>query len=223
MNHFEVEVKSLIGANDKADELIKKLDNKGFRLKDTNSQLNHYFTGGDLSKLSTNVRSILSADAIGKLESILEKGSDFSIRTREVNQTVLLVIKSSVNDNSSENGTVRMEFEEAIEDLSLDQLDNILLDAGFQYQAKWSRQRREFEKNDISVTVDKNAGYGYLAEFEILVEEEADTSIAHQRIVKLMEELGTAELSQDRLGRMFDYYNENWRDYYGTDKVFTIE
>jgi len=39
----------------------------------------------------------------------------------------------------------------------------------------------------------------------------------------LMAELGVAELPQDRLARMFDFYNQNWPDYYGTDKTFTIE
>jgi hypothetical protein len=38
-----------------------------------------------------------------------------------------------------------------------------------------------------------------------------------------MQELDLKELSQDRLERMFKFYNENWRDYYGTEKVFNIE
>ena len=42
-------------------------------------------------------------------------------------------------------------------------------------------------------------------------------------LVSLMEELGVEELPQDRLERMFQHYNENWRDYYGTDKTFVIE
>jgi hypothetical protein len=38
-----------------------------------------------------------------------------------------------------------------------------------------------------------------------------------------MQELGVDELAQDRLARMFAHYNQNWPDYYGTDKTFTIE
>jgi len=223
MNHFEVEVKSLIGSKANADALIAKLVERGYELKDTNSQLNHYFTNGDFTRLSNSAKRLLSSEATDKLEMMLQKGVNFSVRTREVNDRVFLVVKSSVNDTSRENGTVRMEFEEAINGKSLEQLDDLLVEAGFAYQAKWSRQRREFEGDGITVTVDKNAGYGYLAEFEILVEDSSDTGAAHEKIAALMMELETPELSQDRLGRMFDYYNKNWRDYYGTDKVFTIE
>jgi len=35
-----------------------------------------------------------------------------------------------------------------------------------------------------------------------------------------MAKLGATELTQDRLERMFAYYNANWPAYYGTEKVF---
>jgi hypothetical protein len=38
-----------------------------------------------------------------------------------------------------------------------------------------------------------------------------------------MTELDVVELEQDRLARMFSFYNANWPDYYGTEKVFIIE
>jgi hypothetical protein len=44
-----------------------------------------------------------------------------------------------------------------------------------------------------------------------------------KEIDALMGELGVAELSQDRLERMFKFYNENWPEYYGTDRTFIIE
>lgn len=223
MNHFEVEIKSLIGTKDKADKLIKKLDDRGYDLVDTNNQLNHYFTDGNLEELYEAVKPLLSSKAIEKLSDIIKNGTKFSVRTRQLGEKVLLVVKSSINNTSSENGTVRMEFEEVVEGVSLDELDEILLSAGFQHQAKWSRQRREYKNGDISITIDKNAGYGYLAEFETLVQNEADTAKSHQSILSLMNELDVPELSQERLGRMFEYYNKNWRKYYGTDKVFTIE
>jgi hypothetical protein len=44
-----------------------------------------------------------------------------------------------------------------------------------------------------------------------------------QQLREMMTELDVQELPQDRLARMFDFYNKNWRDYYGTEKTFTIE
>jgi len=38
-----------------------------------------------------------------------------------------------------------------------------------------------------------------------------------------MTKLDVEELPQDRLERMFAYYNKNWPEYYGTEKIFVIE
>jgi hypothetical protein len=38
-----------------------------------------------------------------------------------------------------------------------------------------------------------------------------------------MAELGLDELPQERLARMFEFYNQNWSEYYGTDKTFNID
>ena len=143
------------------------------------------------------------------------------MRTREKDGTVLLVVKASVGDDSSSNGVARMEFEEAI-NLSLDDLDNVLLAAGLRYQAKWSREREEYLCNGINVCLDRNAGYGWLAEFEKVVGQESALDSARQAVRALMEQCGVQELQQDRLERMFAFYNAHWGEYYGTDKVFTV-
>jgi adenylate cyclase class IV len=99
------------------------------------------------------------------------------------------------------------------------------LESGFKYQAKWSREREEYDYKGMNVCLDKNAGYGYLAEFEKVLQGGDDSALASARaeIESVMRELGVAELPQDRLERMFAHYNQNWPDYYGTDKVFVIE
>ena len=56
-----------------------------------------------------------------------------------------------------------------------------------------------------------------------MVDEEADIPRAREEVRALMEELGVEELSQERLERMFAFYNANWQDYYGTDKIFIVE
>jgi len=114
-----------------------------------------------------------------------------------------------------------MEFEEEI-NLSLDDLDNALLAAGLRYQAKWSREREEYLCQGINVCLDRNAGYGWLAEFEKVVGQESELESARQEVRALMEQCGVQELQQDRLERMFAFYNAHWGEYYGTDKVFTV-
>ena len=174
-----------------------------------------------MQKLAAAAAQYLSADVLLKLKDIAARGKEFSVRTRDKDGTVLLVVKASVGDDSSSNGVARMEFEEKVA-LSLDDLDQLLLDAGFTYQAKWSREREEYVCNRIAVCLDRNAGYGWLAEFEKVVGSEAEVGAARHEVRALMDACGALELQQDRLERMFAFYNAHWGEYYGTDKVFTI-
>ena len=224
---YEVEVKSLLGSKEKADALRDALcaRNPGVACTSRNKQLNHYFIGGDIKKLGAQVESLFDAAARARLHTITDRATNASVRTRVKDGVVYLVIKASVGDpaaGTSSNGVMRMEFEEPVA-LTLEGLDQKVLDAGFTYQAKWSREREEYEYKGLNVCLDKNAGYGFLAEFEKMVDEEADIPRAREEVRALMEELGVEELSQERLERMFAFYNANWQDYYGTDKIFIVE
>ncbi len=220
---YEVEIKSLLQSEENAQKLREKLNEQGIELANKYKQLNHYFlSDGDFEKLKEKLLSFFDEEKQEKLGRILEEGKEHSLRTREMNGEAFFVIKASVDDTTSSNGILRMEFEEKVE-VSLEELDKILEDSGFSYQAKWSREREEYGKDDFYITIDKNAGYGYLSEFEIGTEEESGLEEAKQRILNFMNELGLKELSQDRLERMFEFYNKNWRDYYGTEKVFDVE
>jgi adenylate cyclase class IV len=140
-----------------------------------------------------------------------------------LNEAVILVIKASVDDTTSENGIARVEREIVFPQKTLAELDAIVRSAGYEYQAKWSRDREEYKTEDaITVTIDRNAGYGYVAEFEKVVDAAEKVSEAQKDIRALMEKIGVEELSQDRLERMFAYYNEHWEEYYGTDKTFVV-
>lgn len=224
MSHFEIEIKSLLGAEEKANELKAKMHELDPECKviSENKQLNHYFEGGDITELYKKVEHLFTGAEHEKFQKIIERGEDFSIRTRQKDDEVFLVVKAAVDEGTSANTVKRMEFEEPV-NVSLDELDEILLDAGFSYQAKWSRERQEYAYKGASVCLDKNAGYGYLAEFEKIVPEEDMADEVRSELDTLMEELGVMELDQDRLARMFAYYNANWPEYYGTDNVFVIE
>lgn len=224
MSHFEIEVKSLLGAKENADSLVEKMQalDPNMSMVSKNKQLNHYFEGGDIHDLYAKVEYLFTGAQHDKLKATIERGTEFSIRSRQRDDEVLLVVKASVDEGTSANTVKRMEFEESVS-ISLADLDALLLDAGFSYQAKWSREREEYDYKGASVCLDKNAGYGYLAEFEKIVPDEDMADGVHKEIEALMGELGVDELNQDRLARMFEYYNSNWSEYYGTDNVFVIE
>jgi len=225
MNTFEIEIKVLLGDEAKAQEVIEKIkqNDANTELTDQNSQLNHYFLPqGDFEKLTETLKQYIHPDNHEKLYQVIVEGKNHSIRTREVDGKLLFVVKSSVDDTSSSNGTARIEFEEAIADLALNELDQIMLDHWFPYQSKRSRERQEYKYKDFNVCIDKNAGYGYVAEFEKILSDKNQIDEAKESIRKELELLGIEELPQDRLERMFAYYNQHRPEYYGTEKTFTI-
>ncbi len=220
----EIEIKCLLGDKMNADAFREKLVAKypDAKVLPATSQLNHYFINGDFQVLKEKISSHLNEEQNKTLAEIIEEGKSFSVRTREVDGKVLLVIKASIGDDTSANGVSRMEFEEAVP-LTLGELDGLLQEAGFQYQAKWSRQRIEYVLPNMNVTLDKNAGYGYLTEFESVIGDGESVEDTKAKLLGEMQSFGLAELPQERIERMFAYYNEHWPDYYGTEKVFNIE
>jgi adenylate cyclase class IV len=222
----EVEIKSLLGDKKKAEEFLICLSNQLGKLINhgDESQLNHYFSGCLNSEFIANVTDhLVDPKRISELKSILY-GTKQSIRTRQTTKDdsciVLLVVKATVSSGDSHNGNARMELELEV-NLGLDALDSLLLSHGLSMQAKWSRQRHTYSSGDLSVMIDKNAGYGYLVELETLTTKElAETALSNLRSV--LSQTGFKELDSEKLSRMFAHYNENWADYYGTEKTFVI-
>lgn len=223
-HQYEIEIKSLLGEKKNVDSLKKKMkeSDSAYKQTSTSKQLNHYFVGGDHAKLYKIVSPYVPEDSHERFLHILEDGKDLSIRTRQQDDTILFVIKASIDDTTSSNGTARIEYEVETPQLTLDELDQKLLDADCEYQAKWSREREEYSYKNATVCIDKNAGYGYLAEFERVIESESDALEEKELLRALMNELDVEELPQDRLERMFEHYNAHWPEYYGTDKIFVI-
>lgn len=223
MQTYEVEIKSLLGSADAADALRKKFYevDPAHSRTGTSTQLNHYFHTGPMDVLRERLMPVIHEGERTRLAHIVENGKSFSVRTRQADDTVLIVIKASIDDTTSENGISRIEFESVVAH-PLAVLDALLLEAGFPHQAKWSRDREEYAVKGVTVTVDRNAGYGYVAELEKVVTNQDEVPAARDELRALMGELGIEELPQDRLERMFAHYNAHWPEYYGTDTIFTI-
>lgn len=225
INSYEVEIKCLLGEKGEADKLLVRMKEKDSDLKQVSfhKQLNHYFMSGDLQELYRNIQEFIEGDKRDTLKLLVENARGFSLRTRQADKKVILVLKISVDEGTSANTVGRIEFEAETPRLTLEELDNLVLKSGFKYQAKWSRERAEYKFRGTNVTIDKNAGYGYLAEFERIIDDEIKVAETKSQLREMVGELELEELDQARLERMFAFYNANWQDYYGTDKVFTIE
>ena len=213
---FEVEIKALVEDN----TLVKsKLTNLDYVFKDKELQLNHYFSYDDysLAYLFNNLRSYLTTEQELELSNVIGKGNNFSIRTREVNNTnTYFIIKYSVIDENSSNGSIRKELELDL-NITINQLDSILLNSELNYTSKWSREREVFNKDNINATIDLNAGYGYLLELEILTNKIEETFLIKDLLYTELNKLGLKELDTKLLNIMFNYYENNWIRYYGTN------
>ena len=196
MNNFEIEIKSLLGGKEKADALVEKMKAKDSDLveHETHKQLNHYFIGGNLEDLYKNTEHLLGEEEKNKFKHIIEKAKKFSVRTANRDGKIMLVVKASIDDTTSENGTARIEFEPEIKGLTLEELDNLILKSGFEYQAKWSRERTEYKYKGADVSIDKNAGYGYLAEFEKVIDDMTRSDETKKELRVLMRDLEFEEL-----------------------------
>ena len=221
---YEIEIKSLLGSRENAEKLKERMRTHDPNLRELgrHRQLNHYFVGGNLASLHVAVAGHISTQGAGNFLSVIPRAKDFSLRTRDADGKIILVLKIAVDDTTSANGTGRLEFETPLPGFTLDQLDQLILSCGFSYQAKWSREREEYECDSAHVTIDRNAGYGYLAEFEIVASDANEIEGTKARLRDLMRAVGAEELDAARLERMFAFYNTHWAEYYGTEKVFTI-
>lgn len=221
---YEIEIKSLLGSQAASDALMKQITKRDPKLKliSEQKQLNHYFHGGNLTELIGVIKQHLSTEQIAAINEIATTAKHVNVRTRQKNGTVLLIVKGSLDDTSAAHSHQRMEFEAEI-DLTIDELDDLVLSSGWQLEAKWQAKREIYEALGLTIDLMFSPGYGYVVEFEKVVSDESDRTAAHDQVIAVMESLGVRELPNDRLERMFAYYNEHWPEYYGTDRVFTIE
>ncbi len=249
MYSYEVEIKTLLWEIWAKDAFMNKVRESFPHMTHeySESQLNHYFDWGNLSHLLGTFREYISQKEAESLHALSNEAKSFSVRTRGTPTQTIIVVKATVNDESSSNGTARIEWEVDLAPMTLDEMDEKVLEAGFSYQAKWSREREGYifqapnkgttyslytdpqtstEYNtttSVTLCLDKNAGYWYLAEFEMVIEDATKVESVRKFLLEIIKSLGYDELDQARLARMFDKYNKEWRDYYGTEKVFEIE
>lgn len=221
---YEIEIKALLGSQSASDALMNQVAERdpGLKLISEQRQLNHYFNGGELSKLVKTLQRYLSQEQIIAINNISTSATHINVRTRQKNDTVLLIVKGSLDNTSAAHSHQRMDFEAEIR-LTIDELDDLVLSSGWRLEAKWQAKRKIYKALGLTIDLMFSPGYGYVVEFEKVVLNESDRTAAHDQVMAVMESLGIQELANDRLERMFAYYNDHWPEYYGTDKIFTIE
>lgn len=232
--NIEVEIKCLANLQqiNNLKEIItrysKDSNGDGALLSLYENQINFYYQSkesgldGELESLQNVVDLLpIPAEEKEKLNSITSK---YSLRLRQTELNTIFICKATSNKNGSDhinNQAVRLEIEVKLPFEKLQELDQILL-TNFTYQSKWSRQRETIKFEDITICIDKNAGYGYLVELEKMEENTENSTQTIEYLKEVAGKLGLELLADDRLERMFNFYNKNWETFYGTENTFTI-
>lgn len=220
---YEVEIRCLIPNPDQAKNLPAEIEKLGLTTDKTAeySQLNDYYVDGDIHQLAQNLNGVIAKAEAKLLADIVKGHNTFSVRARQNNDDVLFIVKATTG-GSANHGVQRAEFEVPVTQ-SLDQLKDIITGSGYSVQARWMAHRTLYRiSNGITLNSYFCAGYGYGAEFELLVEAGQQVN-AETRVRDFVQQLGLEPVDPEFMERMFAYYNAHWQEYYGTEKVFTLE
>lgn len=98
-------------------------------------------------------------------------------------------------------------------------LDDILRSLGYEYDTKWYRKRREYKLDNLNITIDFNAGYGWLTEIEKVVRVGGEEK-AKKEILELAKNIGIKPVKKEFIDKMYHYYKKHWPYYIRTKKVF---
>lgn len=218
----EIEIKYLLTDKKHRDVLIGELQKvyPNSELKKTSVIISYFYKPAkSVKQILDSARAVLGDEDYEELNSVIKKASNLIVKTRSIDDTVYFVVKGAADGEDAVHAINRIEFE-VIVDISLEQLNSIVVGSGIELVSKWSSKRDYYDLDkELKMDVEFVAGYGYKAELEILTnEEKVDEIVAEIRDVA--DKLDLTEASQELLGRMYSYYNNHWQEYFNTDKVF---
>lgn len=84
---------------------------------------------------------------------------------------------------------------------------------GYLVEIKWFRKRLELKHQIFNVTIDYSVGYGYIVEFELMVNDDSLIEDAKKQLQTVFKEFSIAESSKDEFNVKYNDYKINWNDY----------
>ena len=141
--------------------------------------------------------SDMPLDMQEQLHRICLYSNSYSVRTRNILpwDHTYLIIKSPAERNSTSDGTIRMEFEYKIPNMTLEELDQALIKQWREYIAKRSRVRISYHIDTFTINIDELIWHWYVAKFETEVIHDESIDEVHARIIAFMKQLGITEIT----------------------------
>ncbi|NLL44190.1 MAG: CYTH domain-containing protein [Mollicutes bacterium] len=96
---------------------------------------------------------------------------------------------------------------------------------GYEIEIKWYRKRLELTFKDFEVTIDYTVGYGYIVEFELMVEDDKKIEEAKNKLNEVFKEFNIADTPNAVFNKKIQDYKVNWHKYTKdvNDNEFLIE
>ncbi len=139
------------------------------------------------------------------------------LRIRRTDKEAYLVLKKGwMHDDD------RDEIEIKVARADFLRLDEVFCSLGYKYDTKWYRKRTEYKYKNFSITIDFNAGYGWIAEIERTVQP-GNEEMAKKEILSLAKEIGLKPATKELFNKMYEYYKKNWSHYIKTKSTFDID
>ena len=84
---------------------------------------------------------------------------------------------------------------------------------GYEVSIKWYRTRIELTYKDFKVTIDYSISYGYIVEFELLVDDESKIEAAKESISMMFKEFNIDQTPKEVFDDAYNNYKINWESY----------
>jgi predicted adenylyl cyclase CyaB len=111
--------------------------------------------------------------------------------------------KGKIHDEQREEVEIKFKRDD------FERLEQLFHALGYNVYIKWFRKRHNFKWQGIDVAVDFTKGYGYIIEFEKLVEENEKENVL-EFLKEKFNMLDISMTSRQEFDQKFNYYKENW-------------
>lgn len=139
------------------------------------------------------------------------------LRIRRTDKEAYLILKKGwMHDNDRDELEIKVDRKDFL------RLDEILTALGFKYDTKWYRKRKEYKYKNFTITIDFNAGYGWVTEIEQTVRAGGEEK-AKQEILDLAKTIGVKPATKELFNKMYNFYKKNWPHYIKTKSTFDID
>lgn len=186
---------------------MKEIEYKFILDKKTKNQLEKFLKKNKAKFLGQEKQENYYYQASGK--------NDFRIRKTD-NCAFIILKKGWMHDDDRE------EIEIKIDRKDFQKADKIFTSLGFKYDTKWYRVRKEYRYKDFNISIDFNAGYGWIAEIEKIVRKGHEEK-AKKDILQLARIVNIKPASKSLFDKMYKYYKNNWPYYFDSKTTFDIK